>query len=649
MKRFLIRYSPVFLCFTSLFGFTPAVVSAQQPTSTPPPIVYKLRGQSCIGAFSGVPGGTDCTPIQSVTNDSISLSLSDPKKSASINATVTPTTTSNSLQAQLTSLIEYEHASGPSFITSAASYLDIEVYVKDTPSDIYTIAITKSHAIAASTVPPRSGGFGCPCNTQNATACATNFDPINLTGTASQLGDQVVTLPEYPGVNYRLAYIRNSNGWDYNTSANAGINDWDFDADLFASSTLSLNINASLVLGGHLTVSPTSLNFGEIIATYKPYDPNNSNPNIPTQTVTITNDGLVPEDITVNEPLVAETDAVNVPVLKSGEPNGLLTVVDPICITRPTPGAISSKSTRKKQPGRITQRKPFKTLSINNDPNLRSFRLLPGESATVVILDNLTPAELLPTQDETALDRRGFTGFFRITSTNSGNFDVDLTTTVVAPRPVSFTKTAVNGEPSIICRASPTIDYFSLVTYIEWESSTGYLEDLRDGKIAEKLYAQGLVSQPPCDTSNGETDGRLPLPFSEPRCVNATPKLGPGRWNGNVRPSIPPLTCAGSTRSPESAKGVDAHGANPNGFSSAPYRKASYSIMQDYYWYFAGVRTGSNSYDPIKVSPQTYEIKRSIIANRRSERAADQFEPKHWKYTVSCLGGSNTQSPPPPQ
>jgi hypothetical protein len=298
---------------------------------------------------------------------------------------------------------------------------------------------------------------------------------------------------------------------------------------------------------------------------------------------------------------------------------------------------------RKTQPNRVTNRKPFKILSVNDDLNLRNVRLLPGESARVVILDNLTPMELLPTQNEAALDHRGFTGFFRITSTDSGNFDVDLSTTVIAPRPTSFEKIAYNGEPPWFC----SVEKFTLLTWIRWKSSTGYLMDLKDGQIAESLSFQGLVSQPPCDPSNGETDGRLPLPFSEPSCYHATPKRGQMIWFGNERAA----SCILAPQV-ESGLAIDGHQAFPNGYTAAPYKSATYSIMQDYYWYFAGLRLddmGRDTYSPIKVSPRTYEIKRSITANKRSERAADPFEPKHWRYTVSCLGASNSQSPPPPQ
>jgi hypothetical protein len=221
-----------------------AVVYAQTPT--PPPIVFKLRAKSCIGSYSGVPGSTDCTQTQATTNTGLDTFLSDSRKDASVSASVQPKPTRNTLHAEMESRINYLSASGPSFITSANSYLDVEVYVKDTETDTYSISIDGSSSHRENTRQPRSGGFGCPCGSQNALGMATSMPGLTLFGTASQLSNQVVTLPEFPGINYRLVYKRNVNGWDYQTTGSGGIGDWDFDAGLFAEASLSLDIVAAV-------------------------------------------------------------------------------------------------------------------------------------------------------------------------------------------------------------------------------------------------------------------------------------------------------------------------------------------------------------------------------------------------------------------
>lgn len=230
-------------------GSRPLFPQAPSPSPTPPEIVYKLRGLVCQEAFGGVGGSTMCNPLtapQETTNANLSLSITDPRRDSSLNVTVLPTETSNSLQANMGARLHHEHAGGPAFITSAKAFLDVEVYVKDTPDNIYTIVISNgSSASNQFTHPPRSGGFGCPCGTQNAVGSATAVPGLTLYGTASQLGSQGMTFPEWPGVNYKLAYQRNPNDWDYIASASGGINDWDFDADLWADAFLSLNIFAT--------------------------------------------------------------------------------------------------------------------------------------------------------------------------------------------------------------------------------------------------------------------------------------------------------------------------------------------------------------------------------------------------------------------
>lgn len=46
-------------------------------------------------------------------------------------------------------------------------------------------------------------------------------------------------------MNYRPAYERSQNDWDWVTSASGGISDWDFNADLYADAFLSLYIYAT--------------------------------------------------------------------------------------------------------------------------------------------------------------------------------------------------------------------------------------------------------------------------------------------------------------------------------------------------------------------------------------------------------------------
>lgn len=245
MTSFTLRSAPA-ICSVIFFCLAQLSVFAQSPTPTPPDIVYKIRGSVCEEEYGGVGGSTNCTPISETTNTNFSRSIvgSTSTKESSLNVTVVPTETSNVLQASMGSRLQRLHVGGPSFIGSAKAFLDVEVYVRESPSNIYTIFIDGSSAGNQHNRPPSSGGFGCPCGTQNSSGSATLLAEVTLYGTASQLGSQVVSFPEFPGVNYRLAYQRSQNDWDYITSASGGVNDWDFDADLYADAFLSLNIFA---------------------------------------------------------------------------------------------------------------------------------------------------------------------------------------------------------------------------------------------------------------------------------------------------------------------------------------------------------------------------------------------------------------------
>lgn len=246
MTSFTFRSAPA-ICSVIFFCLAHLSVFAQTPTPTPPDIVYKIRGSVCEEEYGGVNGSTNCTPVAETINTNFSRSIvsSSAIKESSLNVTVAPTATNNVLQASMGSRLQRLHVGGPSFIGSTKAFLDVEVYVRDSPSNIYTIFIDGSPAGNQHNRPPTSGGFGCPCGTQNSLGSATLLSEFILYGTASELGSQVVSFPEFPGVNYRLAYQRSQNDWDYVTSASGGVNDWDFDADLYADAFLSLHIYAT--------------------------------------------------------------------------------------------------------------------------------------------------------------------------------------------------------------------------------------------------------------------------------------------------------------------------------------------------------------------------------------------------------------------
>jgi hypothetical protein len=246
MTSFTLRSAPA-ICSVIFFCLAQLSVFAQTPTPTPPEIVYKIRGSVCEEEYGGVNGSANCTPVAETINTNFSRSIvsSSAIKESSLNVTVVPTATSNVLQASMGSRLQRLHVGGPSFIGSTKAFLDVEVYVRDSPSNIYTIFIDGTPAGNQHNRPPTSGGFGCPCGTQNSLGSATLLSELTLYGTASELGSQVISFPEFPGVSYRLAYQRSQNDWDYVTSASGGVNDWDFDADLYADAFLSLNIYAT--------------------------------------------------------------------------------------------------------------------------------------------------------------------------------------------------------------------------------------------------------------------------------------------------------------------------------------------------------------------------------------------------------------------
>jgi hypothetical protein len=216
----------------------------QTPSPTPPPIIFKLRGDACVEAAAGVNGGEICTSPQIALNAGLSVTKEElPSRSASLFATVIPTETSNSLQVQMQSASQYPHAYGPAFQASAKTHLTVEVYVKDTPSAVYTIMVKGSSAHNEFIRPPVSCAFGS-CG-EGAVGIATQMPELTLYGTASQLGSPGTTFPEFPGATYTLAYKRNPNDWDYVASAITGANGWDEDVGLFAESSLSLNIYAT--------------------------------------------------------------------------------------------------------------------------------------------------------------------------------------------------------------------------------------------------------------------------------------------------------------------------------------------------------------------------------------------------------------------
>lgn len=151
MKRVIVQFSIVF-CSVIVFHFAQATVSAQQPTPTPPDIVYKLRGFAC----EELRGGANCTPVSETTNANLSRSIvdSESRRESTLNVTVLPTDNSNILQATMGSRLQHLQAGGPAFTTSTIAYLDVVVYVKDSPSNIYTIVIDNSPSNNQHTRPP---------------------------------------------------------------------------------------------------------------------------------------------------------------------------------------------------------------------------------------------------------------------------------------------------------------------------------------------------------------------------------------------------------------------------------------------------------------------------------------------------------------
>lgn len=216
----------------------------QTPSPTPPPIVFKLRGDACNEQIGGVNGGEVCTSPQVAVNAGLNITKEElPSRSASLTATILPTETSNSLQVQMQSASQYPHAYGPAFQASAKTHLTVEVYVRDSPSAVYTIMVKGSSAHNEFIRPPVSCAFGS-CG-EGAVGSATQMPEFTLYGTASQLGSPGTTFTEFPGATYTLAYKRNPNDWDYVASAITGANGWDEDVGLFADSSLSLNIYAT--------------------------------------------------------------------------------------------------------------------------------------------------------------------------------------------------------------------------------------------------------------------------------------------------------------------------------------------------------------------------------------------------------------------
>lgn len=208
-----------------------------QATPTPPPTVIKVSVQACWNEV----WNSACDTLRSGTNTGAQSAIN--VDGGARTASATATGNGESMQAQLSAKIDYPLIGGPATLREARSSFQVTVYVKDTPSDIYTVNASVSNRSTASNVRQATTGWGaagCPCNSAGASASASNLDPaFAKTGTASSFNSNVTTISEYPGVNYRVAFSQG-----FNTSVSGSVSNWDDNAGLFAEALLSLNITA---------------------------------------------------------------------------------------------------------------------------------------------------------------------------------------------------------------------------------------------------------------------------------------------------------------------------------------------------------------------------------------------------------------------
>ncbi len=218
------------LCYATAFLVSQTFVFAQQPSATPPPIVILRQGAACRADLN-VAWSTVCDKKDEVD---YGFELKAPPDGSNRTSTLSVTGAIDNLQAKMQSKINYPSVSGPAFLRSAWASLSVNIYLLDTPENIYSISVTGDSAKDSSLRGPAKG------DTAGVYADATTVVPFSKRGAAAEFEGRAVALSKFPGIIYKLVYSKTFSievkGW-------AGHNT--IDAGLFADAQLSLNISTS--------------------------------------------------------------------------------------------------------------------------------------------------------------------------------------------------------------------------------------------------------------------------------------------------------------------------------------------------------------------------------------------------------------------
>ena len=236
MKRFLFYFVAGFCFISSVSGPQISAFGQQPAPTTPPPVIIKLKGQSC---WYEKKNKIVCDPNETkeIINAGFKTQMKPSSENDRLNSTLQVAGSANGIKAEFASMVHYEHFNGPAFSKQTYNKLDVVIYLRDDPLEWYSISVHTTTFTNKKIWPAKRGKFGCPCNTVSANTTIISDKDFSTEGSINSFQGPIEMIN---GMKYKRAYVKT-----FETMASGAIDLYNFDAGFLAEASLALNIVAN--------------------------------------------------------------------------------------------------------------------------------------------------------------------------------------------------------------------------------------------------------------------------------------------------------------------------------------------------------------------------------------------------------------------